>query len=139
MGEYILKDIEKKEKGGKTMDCFIINNITEKDASSYKLRILVKNKPYFPIPDDGNPNTYDIKVKVGHVIYDRKYRYIRDKSGILYLREDLYKDILKINYRDILVVVVLEKNRLYQIINLSALKWLIYLLRHVVRTQIAMF
>jgi|LSQX01.3.fsa_nt_gb hypothetical protein len=121
MGEYILKDIEKKEKGGKTMDCFIINNITENDVRRNKLRILVKNKPYFPIPDDGNSQTYDIKVKVGSTIYDRQYRYIRNKSGRLNLRVELYREILQIEPGDILVVVVLEENILYQIINLSKL------------------
>lgn len=112
--------IEKKEKGEKTMDCFIINNITEKDASSCLLRILVANKLYFPIPDDINPCTYDIKVKVGSTIYDRQYRYIRNKSGKLNLRVELYREILQIEPGDILVV-VLEENILYQIINLSKL------------------
>ena len=109
------------KKGEKTMDCFIINNITEKDASSYKLRILKKNKPYFPVPKDGNPHTYDIKVKVGSVIFDRHYIYDKKRSGRLNLREKLYRDILKIEHGDILVVVVLEENKLYQIINLRTL------------------
>lgn len=103
------------------MDCFITNNITVKDASSNKLRILKKNKPYFPIPDDGIPKTYDIMIKVGSAIYDRQYKYNRNRSGRLNLREELYRDILRINAGDILVVVVLEENRLYQIINLRTL------------------
>lgn len=103
------------------MDCFIINNITESDSSSHKLRILTENKPYFSIPDDGIPQTYDIKIKVGPTIYDRQYRYIGNKSGRLYLRAELYGDILKIEPGDALVVVVLEKNILYQIINLRTI------------------
>ena len=104
------------------MDCFIINNITENDASSYKLRILVENKPYFPIPDDEIPQTYDIKVKVGSAIYDKRYRYNRNESGRLNLGAELYRDVLRINADDILVVVVLEENSLYQIININMLK-----------------
>jgi hypothetical protein len=111
----------KHDEGEKTMDCFIINNITEQDASSCLLRILVPNKPYFPVPDNGNPYTYDIKIKVGSEIYDRQYTYIRNKSGRLNLRVELYREILQIEPGDILVVVVLEENILYQIINLSKL------------------
>lgn len=103
------------------MDCFIINNITERDVSSYKLRILKENKAYFPIPDDGISQTYDIQIKVDPATYDRQYRYIENRSGRLYLRAELYRDILKIEPGDVLVVVVLEKNRLYQIINLRTL------------------
>jgi hypothetical protein len=103
------------------LDCFIINNITENDASSFKLRILEENKPCFSIPDDGIPQIYDIRVKVGPTIYDRQYRYYRNKSGRLNLRKELYRDILRIDAGDILVVVVLEENRLYQIINLRTL------------------
>lgn len=103
------------------MDCFIINNITKSDARSHKLRILTENKPYFPIPEDGIPQTYDIKIKVGPATYDRQYRYIRNKSGRLYLRAELYRDILKIEPGDVLVVVVLEKNIFYQIINLGTI------------------
>lgn len=110
----------KKEE--KTMDCFIINNITENDVMNNMLRILVANKPYFPMPDDGNPQTYEIKIKVGSTTYERNYRYNRNESGRLYLEEDLYRDILEIESGDILVVVILEENRLYQIINLSTLK-----------------
>ena len=44
--------------------------------------------------------------------YDRQYRYNRNISGRLNLREELYRDILKIEHGDILVVVVLEKNEI---------------------------
>jgi hypothetical protein len=104
------------------MDCFIINNITENDVISYKLRILVENKTYFPIPNDEISKTYDIRVKVGSKIYDRQYRYNRNKSGRLNIGAELYRDKLRINAGDVLVVVVLEENSLYQIINLTMLK-----------------
>ena len=109
------------KKGEKTMDCFIINNITENDVMNNMLRILVANKPYFPIPDDGIPQTYDVTIKVGSATFERKYRYNRNKSGKLNFRDELYRDILKIKHGDILAVVILEKNRLYQIINLNTL------------------
>ena len=111
----------KHEEGEKTMDCFIINNISKNDESSHRLRILKEDKPYFPATVDGSSQTYDIKVKVGSVILDSRYRFNRNRSGRLNLREELYKDILRINAGDILVIVVLEKNRLYQIINLRTL------------------
>lgn len=104
------------------MNCFIINNITENDVSTNKLRILIENKSYFSAPDDRNPHNYDVKIKVGSEIYDRQYRYTRDKSGILKLRAKLYKEILQIRFGDKLVVVVLEKDRMYQIINVRTKK-----------------
>lgn len=109
------------EKEERTMDCFIIDNITERDVRRNILRILVPNKLYFPVPEDENPHIYDITIKAGSVTYDSQYRYNRNISGRLNLREELYRDILKIEHGDILVVVVLEKNEMYQIINLSTL------------------
>lgn len=108
--KYAVEDLRnmniKYEEREKTMDCFIINNITERDAISHKLRILKENKPYFPKPAEEISKTYDIKIKVGLSTYDRKYRYIRNKSGRLNLRAKLYRDILKIEPDDVLVVVV---------------------------------
>jgi hypothetical protein len=103
------------------MDCFIINNITENDTRTNNLRILVENKSYFPMPDDEIQQTYDIMVKVGSEIYDRQYIYYRYKSGRLNIGAELFRDKLRINAGDILVVVVLEENSLYQVINLRTL------------------
>lgn len=100
------------------MDCFIIDNITEGDVEDRLLRILKKNKKYFPIAYNENTHGYDLQIKVGANIYDRQYNYIKNMSGRLYLGVDLCRDILKINASDKLVVVVLEENKLYQIINL---------------------
>lgn len=118
--EKDLRNINIK-KGEKIKDCFIINKITESDVRANRLRILVNYKKYFPITDDGNSCTYDINIKVGTVTYDRKYRYIKKRSNILYLREELYRDILQIESGDKLIVVILERDELYQIINLRTL------------------
>ncbi|WP_019227244.1 hypothetical protein [Sedimentibacter sp. B4] len=100
------------------MSSFLINNITSNDFEANILRILVANKIYFPISDDGHPCNYNIRIKVGSEIYDRIYRYYRNKSGKIYLRNELFKEILKIETEDILKVIVLEENKTYEIIKL---------------------
>lgn len=97
---------------------FLINNITSNDVEANILRILVANKIYFPISADGYPCNYNIKIKVGSETYDRIYRYYGNKSGRLYLRNELYKEIFKIEPEDMLKVTVIEENKTYEIIKL---------------------
>lgn len=100
------------------MSSFLINNITLNDCEANILRILVANKINFPISTDGHSCNYNIKIKVGSETYDRIYRYYENKSGRLYLRGELFKEILKIEQGDILKVTILEENKTYEIIKL---------------------
>ncbi|MEP2445793.1 MAG: hypothetical protein ABJI69_01085 [Balneola sp.] len=78
-----------------------ITNITKTDIASYKIRITKDHKFLFPSEKIGEPITHDITVRINRVNYPAAYRIGskdgKQRSGLLSLGSELYRDVLKIS------------------------------------------
>ena len=103
------KNIDKKNNS------FLIDNITQIDVESKKLRIIVANKCFFPKEIKGNPKTYNIKVNYKEKEYDATYtigsKDCKSRSGIISLGAKLYQEIIKISPEMNLKVTILENGK----------------------------
>ncbi len=80
-----------------------IDNITDSDWQTNKIRITVGNKHLFPSEKKGNPVSYSLNFRVGNADFIATYRIGskdgKSRSGVLKLGEDLYHRVLKIQPR----------------------------------------
>ncbi|MEX1013624.1 MAG: hypothetical protein WDZ80_00500 [Candidatus Paceibacterota bacterium] len=78
----------------------IVNNISEKDASSNLIRIVTDNKFLFPSEKPGEPVVHDITVRINRKNYPATYTIgshdKKERSGKLRIGADLYNNELKI-------------------------------------------
>jgi len=92
-----LKNKEKMDD----INSIYIDNITEKDADSGKIRILKGNKFLFPEEKIGVPSSYCLKFVYGEQILDAKYRIgsadCRSRSGVLRFKNEHFYDVLKVS------------------------------------------
>jgi hypothetical protein len=77
-----------------------IDNITESDVKSKKIRIKVENKHLFPDEEIGKPVTYSLNFKAGVIPFIANYTIGsndgKSRSAILKLNDKIYNEILKI-------------------------------------------
>jgi len=98
-------------KADKTQPLFgsiFIDNITETDVASNKIRIKVENKHFFPMEKSGNPYSYTLDLIIDGIYYLGQYtigsKDGKSRSGILNVGNNVYQDILKIKPGTILKI-----------------------------------
>jgi hypothetical protein len=94
------KNVKSKIFGSSAAGIIYIDNITEIDVESRKIRIIVGNQHLFPAEKRGNPISYSLDFKVGEIDFIANYtagsKDGKSRSGILKLGDDIYNDTLKI-------------------------------------------
>jgi hypothetical protein len=90
-----IKEFETSSKG-----TIYIDNITNSDVKSRKIRITAGNKHLFPSEKIGNPNSYSLDFKIGGKSFVAKYtigsKDGKSRSGILKFGYDIYQETIKI-------------------------------------------
>lgn len=93
-------NIQNKIYGTSSSGNIYIDNITESDAKSRKIRIKVENKHLFPAEKSDNTISYPLDFRVGNTDFVASYtigsKDGKSRSGILKLGDNIYNNILRI-------------------------------------------
>lgn len=78
-----------------------INNVSQNDADKYQVRIVMAHKYLFPSEKPGEPQVFTLHVRIGKQDYEVDYKIGsqdgKERSGILRLGSQLFRDVLKLN------------------------------------------
>lgn len=101
---------------------FIIDNITDSDVKSRYIRVLKKNKKYFPPEILGQSDVYEIEIIYSNKLYPASYRTCstggRVRSGRIIFNKENF-DQLSIKSGDVLSFEIIIPNRSYRFLKVN--------------------